>query len=99
MRERRRRQIRGRVGSLPPQVAGGPQPPPGRIEGVQVIASERIPPMRRLILTLLLTGSLVVGVAPAAFGHVHGITPLLELGCKVDNTITGREAGGGGAGS
>jgi hypothetical protein len=45
--------------------------------------------MRRLILTLLLAGSLVVGVAPAAFGHVHGITPLLELGCKVDNTITG----------
>lgn len=54
-----------------------------------MIASERIPPMRRLILTLLFAGSLVVGLAPVALGHVHGITPLNELGCKVDNLITG----------
>jgi hypothetical protein len=31
----------------------------------------------------------VFGLAAAAFAHVHGITPLSELGCKVDNTITG----------
>jgi len=45
--------------------------------------------MRRLILVSILAALLVVGLAPAAFGHVHGITPLLELDCKVDNEITG----------
>ena len=45
--------------------------------------------MRRLILVSILAALLVVGLAPAAFGHVHGITPLLELDCKVDNTVTG----------
>jgi hypothetical protein len=45
--------------------------------------------MRRIILIMALAALLVVGLAPAAFAHVHGITPLLELGCKVDNTITG----------
>jgi hypothetical protein len=41
------------------------------------------------MLAALLAGMLVLGVAPAASAHVHGITPLLELGCKVDNSITG----------
>jgi hypothetical protein len=41
------------------------------------------------MLAALLAGLLVLGVAPAASAHVHGITPLLELGCKVDNSITG----------
>ena len=45
--------------------------------------------MRRMMLVLLVVSLLVVGLAPAAFGHVHGVTPLLELGCKVDNMITG----------
>ena len=45
--------------------------------------------MRRIILIMALVALLVVGVAPVAFAHVHGITPLLELGCKVDNTVTG----------
>ena len=45
--------------------------------------------MRHIILIMALVALLVVGVAPVAFAHVHGITPLLELGCKVDNTITG----------
>lgn len=45
--------------------------------------------MRRTLLVLLLVVLLVAGLAPAAFGHVHGVTPLLELGCKVDNSITG----------
>ena len=45
--------------------------------------------MRRMMLALIVVALLVVSFAPAAFGHVHGITPLPELGCKVDNTITG----------
>jgi hypothetical protein len=45
--------------------------------------------MRHLILVSILAALLVVGLAPAALGHVHGVTPLLELGCKVDNAITG----------
>lgn len=45
--------------------------------------------MRRLLLVMVMAALLVIGIGPAAFGHVHGITPLLELGCKVDNTITG----------
>ncbi len=33
---------------------------------------------------------LMLAAVPAASGHVHGITPLLELGCTgVDNTVTG----------
>ena len=44
--------------------------------------------MRRLLLSLLLM-VLPLGLASPASAHVHGITPLLELGCKVDNTITG----------
>jgi hypothetical protein len=31
----------------------------------------------------------VLTMVPAASAHVHGITPLLDLGCKVDNTIAG----------
>lgn len=46
--------------------------------------------MQRMMLALIVVALLVVSFAPAAFGHVHGITPLLELGCTgVDNTITG----------
>jgi hypothetical protein len=45
--------------------------------------------MRRLLLVSILAAMLVVGIAPAALGHVHGITPLLELDCKVDNSVTG----------
>ena len=45
--------------------------------------------MRRLIVALLMAALLVVGFANAALAHVHGITPLNELGCKVDNTVTG----------
>lgn len=45
--------------------------------------------MRRWILVSILAAVLVIGLAPAAFGHVHGVTPLLELDCKVDNSITG----------
>ncbi len=35
-----------------------------------------------LILTMMLL------VAPAS-AHVHGVTPLLGLGCNVDNSVTG----------
>lgn len=52
--------------------------------------------MRRIVLAILLAGALVIGTSPAAFGHVHGITPLLELGCKVDNSTTGGNATDGG---
>lgn len=45
--------------------------------------------MRRMTLAIVMAALLVFGLAPAAFAHVHGITPLSELGCKVDNTITG----------
>ena len=45
--------------------------------------------MRRFIFVSILAALLVVLVAPAAFGHVHGVTPLLELDCRVDNSITG----------
>lgn len=59
-----------------------------------------VSPMRRSIVGLLLAALLVVGFAPAALGHVHGITPLGELACKVDNTITGgNRADDGPAGS
>lgn len=52
--------------------------------------------MRRTVIALVLAGLMVLGIAPAAFGHVHGVTPLLELGCKVDNSITGANAANGG---
>ena len=45
--------------------------------------------MHRIMLAALLAGLLVLGVAPAASAHVHVITPLPELGCRVDNAITG----------
>lgn len=45
--------------------------------------------MRRMAIVLVLAAMGVFGIAPAAFGHVHGVTPLLELDCKVDNSITG----------
>ena len=45
--------------------------------------------MRRTAVILALVALLVLGLAQAALAHVHGITPLIELGCKVDNTITG----------
>ena len=45
--------------------------------------------MRRFLIGLAVMILLVLGLAPAASAHVHGITPLLELDCKVDNTVTG----------
>ncbi|MCH8990171.1 MAG: hypothetical protein IIA44_00235, partial [Acidobacteria bacterium] len=46
--------------------------------------------MRRMMLALIVVALLVLGFAPAAFGHVHGITPLNNLSCTgVDNTVTG----------
>lgn len=48
--------------------------------------------MRRIAIATLLAGLMVLGIAPAAMGHVHGVTPLLELDCKVDNTVTGANA-------
>ncbi len=52
--------------------------------------------MRRMMLVLIVVALLVVGLAPAAFGHVHGITPLLNLSCTgVDNAVTGGNATNG----
>ncbi len=52
--------------------------------------------MRKGLLAVVLSLAVVAVVAlPLSFGvgsaqaHVHGITPLLKLGCVVDNTITG----------
>ena len=45
--------------------------------------------MRRIVLIMMLAALLVLMVAPAASAHVHGLTPLLELSCKVDNSVTG----------
>lgn len=46
--------------------------------------------MRRSIVLLTLSILLVLGLAGPASAHVHGITPLLDLGCTgVDNTVTG----------
>ncbi len=36
--------------------------------------------MRRMMLVLIVAALLVVGLAPVAFGHVHGVTPLLDCG-------------------
>ncbi|MGH8934868.1 MAG: hypothetical protein ACRDXD_01125 [Acidimicrobiia bacterium] len=45
--------------------------------------------MRKTVV-LALIALLVVGVAAPAWGHVHGITPLVDLDCTgVDNTVTG----------
>ena len=43
--------------------------------------------MRRIMLALIVVALLVVSFAPAAFGHVHGVTPLLQ--CTVDNANSG----------
>ena len=43
--------------------------------------------MRRMMLALIVVALLVVSFAPAAFGHVHGVTPLLQ--CSVDNANSG----------
>jgi hypothetical protein len=40
--------------------------------------------MRRLALSLALAGSLVLGLAGTALGHVHGITPLRCVGIAAD---------------
>jgi len=47
--------------------------------------------MKLVALLAALAVALVLGVAPA-FGHVHGVTPLLGLSCNVDNTVTGANA-------
>ena len=52
--------------------------------------------MRRIVLIMMLAALLVLMVAPAASAHVHGITPLLELSCRVDNSVTGGNATNGG---
>jgi hypothetical protein len=45
--------------------------------------------MRRTFLIAATVALLMLTIVPAALAHVHGVTPLLDLGCKVDNTITG----------
>ena len=45
--------------------------------------------MRRALLFVAIVALMMLTILPAASAHVHGITPLLDLGCKVDNTITG----------
>lgn len=46
--------------------------------------------IRHLVVGLFLLATPVVGFTSTASAHVHGITPLAsDLGCKVDNTITG----------
>ena len=53
--------------------------------------------MRRSILLLALVLLLMLAVVPAASAHVHGITPLSNLGCTgVDNSVTGGNATNGG---
>ena len=46
--------------------------------------------MRRIMLALIVVALLVVSFAPAAFGHVHGVTPLLDCG------VANANAGGNG---
>ena len=49
--------------------------------------------MKRSIVLLVSVLFVMVAMIPVASAHVHGITPLLELGCTgVDNTITGANA-------
>jgi len=45
--------------------------------------------MRKAVIVMMLLAVLVFALMPVASAHVHGVTPLLDLGCKVDNTITG----------
>ncbi len=45
--------------------------------------------MRRTILLLVLVLLMMLAAVPAASAHVHGITPLNNLDCRVDNTVTG----------
>lgn len=45
--------------------------------------------MRRALLFGAIVALLLLTMVPAASAHVHGITPLLDLGCKVDNATTG----------
>ncbi|MGH8927949.1 MAG: hypothetical protein ACRDWH_06330 [Acidimicrobiia bacterium] len=45
--------------------------------------------MRRVLLIATMVALLILMTMPVASAHVHGVTPLLDLGCKVDNTITG----------
>jgi len=46
--------------------------------------------MRRTLVLVTLVALLVLGLAAPGWAHVHGITPLLDLGCTgVDNTVTG----------
>ena len=52
--------------------------------------------MRKKILAFVFAAALLVALAVPLFSsvgtasaHVHGITPLLKLNCKVDFTITG----------
>jgi len=52
--------------------------------------------MRKKTLTFVFAAAVLAAMAVPLFGgggtveaHVHGITPLLKLSCKVDNTITG----------
>ena len=45
--------------------------------------------MRRAILLVAIVAVMTLTIVSAASAHVHGITPLLDLGCKVDNTIAG----------
>lgn len=57
--------------------------------------------MRKKILALVFAAALLVAMAVPLFGgstaeaHVHGITPLLQLGCVVDNTTTGANGANG----
>lgn len=45
--------------------------------------------MRRFLLLLALVTMVAALSVSTAAAHVHGITPLLGLGCVVDNTTTG----------
>ncbi len=58
--------------------------------------------MRKKILAFVFAAALLMALAVPLLGsvgtasaHVHGITPLLSLGCVVDNSTTGAEATNG----
>jgi hypothetical protein len=62
----------------------------GALRSTQHLCLPRVDnPVGRTTLAIVMAALHVFGLAAAAFAHVHGITPLSELGCKVDNTITG----------
>ena|SRR3990172_1097517 len=45
-----------------------------------------------VLVSLALLAALALPLSPnigSAHAHVHGVTPLLKLGCVVDNTVTG----------